>query len=1089
MADDENCLDGQLAAAIEIADAAERDAFLRHACVDDPARLVELHEMVRDYFAAGSLIERPAALPTIAHSEIVPLGEKVGAYKLRELLGEGGMGIVYVAEQETPVRRKVALKIIKPGMDSREVISRFEAERQALALMDHPNIAKIFDGGVADSPPGAAGGLGGRPYFVMELVRGLPITAHCDELKLGIRDRLSLFRQVCQAVQHAHQKGVIHRDLKPSNVIVAMHDTTPVVKVIDFGVAKAIEQQLTDHTLYTGVSQMIGTPLYMSPEQAGQSSLDVDTRSDVYSLGVLLYELLTGHTPFESETLKRAGIDEMRRMIREDEPPRPSTRVSTLQAAALSTISERRKSDPQRLSRRLRGELDWIVMKALEKDRARRYESAGSLAADIERYLTDEPVQARPPSVGYRLRKFSQRNRIVLAIVGVLLVAIVGIAGAFGWMAHARSIDRAIAGQRCGEFLVEADQFVRDGRWPDAFGIVDRANAVLGETGGSAELRDRVRDRKRELAFVLRLEEIQLEVNAVVDGPFDHQLVDELYTDAFRRFGIELDVLSPEEAVRQMPAQPIRGALVVALDGWMRSRQSQNAAWKRLLAVAQTADPDPIRSEIRDAWAQTDLPKLKRLAADADFDHLHPNTVVLLQQHLTANDAIPLLQKAQRRRRGDFWLNTTLGDRLARATPPQAMQAISYFRASVALRPNSPGSLVSLGSQLDFVGARDEAIDVYRAALRLKPDYAVGHNNLGIALKNNGSIDEAIASYREAIRLKPDYVMALSNLGSALYSRKRYAEAGMSLREAIRLDPNFAIAHANLGNVLSHTGTTDGAIEEFRNSIRLDPNNATAHNGLGGMLCDRKMDYDGAIAAFRRALEIAPDHFMYLRNLGKALSGKGEYVAAEAAFRESARRRPTDPSALLSLADMFVEIRSWDEAIAVLQEVHRLHPENAAGYYRLGDALEGKGDLDGCIAAYREALRRKPDDPAILVRFSGLQIDKGDFDGANATLSKLVRMHPGNYGAQNNYFTMYMKKTSWADAAATARILIQLKPERAEGHCNLGLALMRQGLFVEALPALRKGHELGLKQRGWKYPSATWIKECEEAAAAAAQRG
>ena len=327
------------------------------------------------------------------------------------------MGSVYVAEQDKPVRRKVALKIIKPGMGSREVISRFESERQALALMDHPHIARVLDAGTTDN---------GLPYFVMELVKGLPITEHCDAQKLTTRDRLELFLQVCQAVQHAHQKGIIHRDIKPSNVIVAIHDVRPVVKVIDFGVAKAIGQQLTDNTLYTAFSQMVGTPLYMSPEQAGQSGLDIDTRSDVYSLGVLLYELLTGYTPFESETLKQAGYDEMRRIIREVEPPRPSARISTLNAAALSTVADRRQVDPRKLSQQLHGELDWIVMKAMEKDRNRRYVTASALALDIQHYLNDEPVQACPPSISYRLHKIARRYRAPLAIAGVLLMTMVG---------------------------------------------------------------------------------------------------------------------------------------------------------------------------------------------------------------------------------------------------------------------------------------------------------------------------------------------------------------------------------------------------------------------------------------------------------------------------------------------------------------------------------------------------------------------------------------------------------------------------------------------------------------------------------------
>jgi len=288
-------------------------------------------------------------------------GTVIGPYSLMEQIGEGGMGLVFVAEQQYPVRRKVALKVIKPGMDTRQVVARFEAERQALALMDHPNIAKVYDGGET---------AGGRPYFVMELVKGVPITEYCDQNQVPIHQRLELFVSVCQAVQHAHQKGIIHRDLKPSNVLVMSHDGTPVVKVIDFGVAKAVGQQLTDKTIYTQFSQMVGTPLYMSPEQAGQSGLDVDTRSDIYSLGAMLYELLTGTTPFDKERLRTAGYEEIRRIIREEEPPKPSTRVSTLGKAA-TAVSTQRQSEPKLLSRLFRGELDWIVMKALEKDRNR----------------------------------------------------------------------------------------------------------------------------------------------------------------------------------------------------------------------------------------------------------------------------------------------------------------------------------------------------------------------------------------------------------------------------------------------------------------------------------------------------------------------------------------------------------------------------------------------------------------------------------------------------------------------------------------------------------------------------------------------
>jgi WD40 repeat protein/tRNA A-37 threonylcarbamoyl transferase component Bud32 len=362
-------------------------------------------------------------VPTVGKLLTEQPGTVIGPYKLLEQIGEGGFGVVYMAEQQQPVRRKVALKIIKPGMDSKQVIARFEAERQALAMMDHQNIARVLEAGATDS---------GRPYFVMELVRGIPITQFCDDNRLTPRERLELFGAVCQAVQHAHQKGIIHRDLKPNNVLVTLHDGTPLVKVIDFGIAKALGQErLTDKTLVTGFSQMLGTPLYMSPEQAEMSGQDADTRTDIYALGVLLYELLTGTTPFDRERLKDASYDEIRRIIREEEPAKPSTRISTLGQAA-STASANRKSEPRRLSQLFRGELDWIVMKALEKDRNRRYGTASSFAADVQRYLHDEPVQACPPSAVYRFRKFARRNQIALvaatAVALVLCLAVAGLA-------------------------------------------------------------------------------------------------------------------------------------------------------------------------------------------------------------------------------------------------------------------------------------------------------------------------------------------------------------------------------------------------------------------------------------------------------------------------------------------------------------------------------------------------------------------------------------------------------------------------------------------------------------------------------------
>jgi WD40 repeat protein/serine/threonine protein kinase len=439
----------------------ERQRYLDGACAGDAALRAEVEALLEAGARAGSFLESPVRhlVATVAERPITERpGTVVGPYKLLEQIGEGGFGVVFMAEQTQPVRRKVALKILKPGMDTRQVVARFEAERQALALMDHPNIAKVLDGGQTST---------GRPYFVMDLVKGLPITDSCDQARLTLRERLELFVSLCQAVQHAHQKGIIHRDLKPSNVLVTLHDGRPLVKVIDFGIAKALGQQLTDKTLFTGFAQMVGTPLYMSPEQAALSNIDVDTRSDVYALGVLLYELLTGTTPFDKERLKEIGHDELRRIIREEEPPRPSTRISTLGKAA-ATVSAQRKSDPKRLSQLCRGELDWIVMKCLEKDRNRRYETASAVAADVQRYLSDEPVLACPPSLRYRLRKFARRNKAALATVSVIAVTVLlGVAVLAGttvriaWEKQQK--DEALAQARLSQTAAENE--AEESRW------------------------------------------------------------------------------------------------------------------------------------------------------------------------------------------------------------------------------------------------------------------------------------------------------------------------------------------------------------------------------------------------------------------------------------------------------------------------------------------------------------------------------------------------------------------------------------------------------------------------------------------------
>ena len=446
----------------------EREDYLDQACADNPALRARLATLLKAHESPDPFLESPAG--DLLHELAIPLselttslpdpatekpGDKIGHYSLVQQIGEGGYGVVFLAEQEEPVKRRVALKVIRPGMDSKQVLARFDAERQALALMDHPNIARVFDAGATDK---------GRPFFVMELVQGIKITDYCDSHNLSTQERLDLFVQICHAIQHAHQKGVIHRDIKPSNILVAMHDGVPVPKVIDFGVAKATEQRLTDKTIYTALEQMIGTPAYMSPEQAEKTGLDIDTRSDIYGLGVLLYELLTGKTPFDAKELLAKGIEEMRRTIREEEPRRPSTRLTTLGEGELTTTARCRQTDAPTLLNLVRGDLDWIVMKCLEKDRIRRYDTANGLASDVERHMDNEPVLARPPSKVYRFQKLVQRNQLACAAVaGIVCALLLGVVASV-WQAVRATRAETLAKQRLAEseaiskFLTEVFQ-------------------------------------------------------------------------------------------------------------------------------------------------------------------------------------------------------------------------------------------------------------------------------------------------------------------------------------------------------------------------------------------------------------------------------------------------------------------------------------------------------------------------------------------------------------------------------------------------------------------------------------------------------
>jgi len=1038
--------------ALKAASPEERTAFLQKACGGDRALQAEIESLLRAYEEAGSFLSERESGPTAPGEDTIRErpGTTIGPYKLLEQIGEGGMGLVFVAEQQQPVKRRVALKIIKPGMDSRQVIARFEAERQALALMDHPHIAKVHDGGATPE---------GRPYFVMEFVRGSPITDYCDTHCLSIRQRLELFLDVCHAVGHAHQKGIIHRDLKPSNILVEIHDVRPVVKIIDFGIAKATGQKLTEKTVYTCVSQLVGTPLYMSPEQAGLSSLDVDTRSDLYSLGVLLYELLTGATPFESETLKQADYDEMRRIIREEEPPRPSTRVNTMEQAALSTIAQKRGLEPRRLNQQLRGDLDWIVMKALEKDRNRRYESASAFAADVQRYLNDEPVLACPPSKLYRLGKFVRRRKAGLGVAAVLLLAM--LLGASSWLWWLQK--RAGAEGAARVAILEAQEHLEAEQWSEALSAAQRAEGVLAGVGGDADLRQQIKILIGDLEMARKLQEARLRITAVKDGKFDIEAGAMVYANAFREYGLDVDGPDPHVVAEQLRARPIHRQLVAALDDWASILKALKAeGWRQRLAVARAADEDPWRNRLRDGLEGNDPKTVEELAAAGVDEEWPVQTLELLARRARATPSaqrvVALLERAQQRHPGDFWINQSLVRLLNRSQPRRPEKEIRYASVAVALRPQSSGAHYNLGLALHNNGQLDEAIPEYLEAIRLKEDYAEAHLQLGDALAGKGRLDEAITKYREAIRIKKNFPEAHDNLGRVLLDKGQLDEAIAELREALKSDfPGAYKAHNGLGTALGFKGQLDEAIDEFRAAIRLNKDCVEAHFNLGIAL-GMKGRLDESIDAYRAAIQIKKDYANAHLNLGNALKAKGLLDDAIAEYREALKSDfPGAYKVHGNLGDAFQEKGRLDEALAEYRKGIRLKKDDAQLYNHLARLLATCPDLKlrdagQAVANAKKAVELAPSDGGCWNTLGMAQYRNGDWKAAVAALNKSVQLRKG--GDSTDFFFLAMahwqlndrdKARVWYDQAVSWMNKHnpqnkELKRFREEATALLGLA-------------------------------------------------
>jgi serine/threonine protein kinase len=751
--------------------AAERAAFLDRACQGDTLLRAAVEALVAAHEVPDSFLEAPLGEATI-EQPTERLGTQIGPYKLLQQIGEGGFGVVYMAEQLEPVRRKVALKVIKPGMDTRQVIARFEAERQALAVMDHPNIARVFDAGTTES---------GRPYFVMELVRGTPITQYCDENQLQIRERLEIFATVCQAIQHAHTKGIIHRDIKPTNVLVTRQDGQPVVKVIDFGVAKAMGQQLTEKTLFTEFAQMIGTPLYMSPEQAELSSVDIDTRSDIYSLGVLLYELLTGSTPVTKEQLKQAAFDEIRRIIREEEPQKPSTRISTAEAAP--SIAAQRHTEPAKLAKLVRGELDWIVMKALEKDRNRRYETASGFAADLQRYLADEPVQACPPSVGYRFRKFARRNKAALVttslVAGALLASVAVLAISNVRITQERN-------QKV-EALRQKEQAFR------------RKDEALKEASEQRQLAMENLKKARQAVDQMLTRVAQ---QRLADQPEMQDVRRDLLEDALKFYQGFLQQASSDPSIRaETGLAYLRvGEISRFLFGDL-GRANEN--FVRALPLLQQATVDfPGVAEYRHELGRCHNGLAVCLAAAGRLEEAEREHRKALEQFEQEGQMTLITGQERRVRQELAWTYLNLGKVLDRRRPDDAQEAFhevialcekldaefpneSYYQSWMA------SAFLRLARLMTANGAPAEADKLYRRFNELKPASAFAANSMAWTLATYPDLKirdpkRAVELARKAVDLKSTPAH-WNTLGVALYRAGEWNEAVKTLNRAIEL--------------------------------------------------------------------------------------------------------------------------------------------------------------------------------------------------------------------------------------------------------------------------------------------------------------
>jgi tetratricopeptide (TPR) repeat protein len=1072
-------------AALDCGSAADRAAYLDRACAGDPALRERVEALLRAHSRGGDFLGPAAGPAKTTGFELGAAGPApdaapgsgaviAGRYKLLERIGEGGMGEVWMAEQTEPVRRKVALKLIKPGMDSRQVLARFEAERQALALMDHPNIARVLDGGSTAA---------GRPFFVMELVKGVPITKYCDDHRLPPRERLGLFVSVCQAVQHAHQKGVIHRDLKPSNVLVAPYDSVAVPKVIDFGIAKAAGQPLTERTLFTAVGAVIGTPEYMSPEQAELNNQDIDTRSDVYSLGVLLYELLTGTTPLTRKRLKEAALLEVLRLVREEEPQRPSTRLSTTDE--LPAVAANRGLEPRKLSGLVRGELDWIVMKALEKDRNRRYESATGLGEDVRRYLADEPVQACPPSAWYRARKFARRNRGRLVIAAGVFLAVTVMAASIGWAVGDRAARRATVASQVRESLNAARTLLADNKVAAARQKLAEARAQLGnDRTALAELAAEVEASEAELDGWQQFLDLIDRAHAAEMAPAPQAA---LAADDSRGGAGTLSPLW--EGLRPSAAVPFllqalarydileRDDWTATLEGSRLGREQvehlRRTAYEELLWLAN--DVANRRQEhwsggrlSREAAARQALRYLEKAAS------AHRPTLALYALRARCRQALGEEAAAQAdRQRADQTAPTLALDHylqgLAAYDSGQLAEGVQAFEAALRLEPTHYWSLMRLGFCLSDLGKGPEdftgAARVFTGCILKRPDHTVAYFGRGYAYSRLGQYDKAVADYSQAIALDPKYAPPWHNRGADYIRLGQYDKAVADYSQAIALEPKVGFAWYNRGNAYARLGQYDKAVADYSQAIDLDPkhqdiwyawaNRGNAYSAL--------RQYDKAVADFSQAIELNPKFALLWLLRGNAYANLGQHDKAIADFSQGIELKPKDRAGWVNRGIAYSALRQYDKAIADISKAIELDPKFEIAWRYRGSVYFDLCQYDKAVADCDRAIELDPMD-ALAWHCRGSAYGKlGQYDKALADLSKGIALDPKNANTWYNRGNAYTKLGQYDKAVADYSQAIDLDPKLALAWLNRGNAYANLGQYDKAVVDISKAIELDPK--------------------------